>query len=352
MKRDNPYVSWGITAVAVVCSILLFYDIVFRGSTILTYGAMLVRILAPVLYGAVMAYLLAPAVNRIESLVAPRSKKLGKQKTWLRGISILVTWLLVVAILYALMLVLLPELITEERVSAYALATKTATTNLELFGGTSMKRMIHSLLAAAVLVSAMTCTAFAATTDYSVDSTSPEADKTMDAPYVGEIVPSADGKSFTVSYDGAKSGEQYVLLIVKLNSDGTYNAADENNIIYINQDAAASDGTITFEDLIPMTSANAVVLLGGVFDGDVTSPVVLGELKVPYVPGDVTSDGEISIADAIKLLQYVAGVPGATMSATELLAADVDDSFVGINISDAVLLLQYVAGVPGANLPQ
>ena len=52
MKRDNPYVSWGVTAVAVVCSILLFYDIVFRGSIVLTYGTMFLQILAPVLYGA------------------------------------------------------------------------------------------------------------------------------------------------------------------------------------------------------------------------------------------------------------------------------------------------------------
>ena len=110
MKRDNQYVGWGVTAVAVVCAILLFYDIVFRGSIILEYGTMLVRILAPVLYGAVMAYLLAPTVNWIERLVLPRSKKLGKKPAWLRGISILVTWLLVAVILYAIMLVLLPEL--------------------------------------------------------------------------------------------------------------------------------------------------------------------------------------------------------------------------------------------------
>ena len=110
MKRDNHYVAWGVTAVAVVCSILLFYDIVFQSSIVLEYGAMFVKILAPVLYGAVMAYLLAPMVNWIERIVVPRSKKLDKQKAWLRGISILVTWLLVVAILYALMLVLLPEL--------------------------------------------------------------------------------------------------------------------------------------------------------------------------------------------------------------------------------------------------
>ena len=110
MKRDNRYVSWGLTAVATVCAILLFYDIVFRSSIVLEYGAKFVSILAPVLYGAVMAYLLAPTVNWIERIVAPRSQKLGKQKTWLRGISVLVTWLLVAAVLYALMLVLLPEL--------------------------------------------------------------------------------------------------------------------------------------------------------------------------------------------------------------------------------------------------
>ena len=110
MKRENHYVGWGITAVVSVCSILLFYDIVFQSSIVLEYGAMFVQILAPVLYGAVMAYLLAPVVNWIERIVVPRSRKLGKQKTWLRGFSILITWLLVAAILYALMLVLLPEL--------------------------------------------------------------------------------------------------------------------------------------------------------------------------------------------------------------------------------------------------
>lgn len=111
MKRENShYVGWGITAVVVVCTILLIYDIVFRSSIVLEYGAIFLNMLAPVLYGAALAYLLAPMVNRIERLVAPRAKTLGKQKKWLRGISILVTWVLVAAILYALMLVLLPEL--------------------------------------------------------------------------------------------------------------------------------------------------------------------------------------------------------------------------------------------------
>ena len=59
MKRDNHYLGWGITAVAVVCSILLIYDIVFRDSIVLQYASQFVRIMAPVTYGAFIAYLLA-----------------------------------------------------------------------------------------------------------------------------------------------------------------------------------------------------------------------------------------------------------------------------------------------------
>lgn len=110
MKKDNHYLGWGLTAVAVVCSILLFYDIVFRSSIVLEYGAVFLRIIAPVLYGAAMAYLLAPTVNWIEAFVAPRSKHMNKRKKWLRAFSILITWLLVTALLYLFLMILIPEL--------------------------------------------------------------------------------------------------------------------------------------------------------------------------------------------------------------------------------------------------
>ena len=35
MKKDNHYFAWGLTAVAVVCTVLLFYDVVFRTSIVL-----------------------------------------------------------------------------------------------------------------------------------------------------------------------------------------------------------------------------------------------------------------------------------------------------------------------------
>lgn len=110
MKKDNHYLGWGITAVAVVCSILLFYDIVFRDSILLSYVSSLIEILNPVIYGAFAAYLLAPMVNWFEKILAPRVKRVGKQKKWLRAISITLTWLIVLILLTGTLLVLLPAL--------------------------------------------------------------------------------------------------------------------------------------------------------------------------------------------------------------------------------------------------
>ncbi len=109
MKKENHYFAWGLTAVAVVCTILLFYDVVFRSSIVLEYMGKLLTILAPVLYGCVIAYLLSPVVNWFERAIFRH----GGQKTpkkWVRAISMLLTWLLVLAFLYGLMSILLPEL--------------------------------------------------------------------------------------------------------------------------------------------------------------------------------------------------------------------------------------------------
>lgn len=115
MKKDNHYLAWGITAAAVVCTIMLFYDLVFRSSSVLRYLSALLDVLAPVIYGFAMAYLLAPLVNWFERLFLGRDKKdrlkaPGKARAWLRPLSILLTWLVVAALLYAFMQILLPEL--------------------------------------------------------------------------------------------------------------------------------------------------------------------------------------------------------------------------------------------------
>ena len=110
MKRENHYFAWGATAVCVVCAILLIYDLIFRenDSLVMSYTGKLMGILAPILYGAVIAYLLAPVVNWFERVIFRQGGK--KIKKWARPISMVLTWIAVFALFYALLSVLLPEL--------------------------------------------------------------------------------------------------------------------------------------------------------------------------------------------------------------------------------------------------
>ena len=109
MKRDNHYFAWGLTAVAVVCTILLFYDVVFRTSTVLEYVNKVLRILAPILYGCAIAYLLSPVVNWFERAIFRHGGRRAPVK-WVRAASLALTWVVVAALLYGLLSILVPEL--------------------------------------------------------------------------------------------------------------------------------------------------------------------------------------------------------------------------------------------------
>lgn len=108
MKKDNHYFAWGLTAVCVVCAILLIYDLIFRDSIVMAYAGKLMDILAPILYGCALAYLLAPVVNWFERIIFRRAGK--RQVKGLRALSVALTWVVVFALLYGLLRVLLPEL--------------------------------------------------------------------------------------------------------------------------------------------------------------------------------------------------------------------------------------------------
>ncbi len=197
-----------------------------------------------------------------------------------------------------------------------------------------MKRMIHSLLAAAILVSAMTCTAFAATTDYTTD-----IDGTVNC-----TNPDGNADTFTASYGSAVAGNQYVVLVVKGES-GNYNAAKAENILYIDQKAADSS-TIEF-DVKPMAVDNSVVLLGGTF-ADGQSPKELGTLIKqipPYVLGDIDNDGLFTVLDAIATLRMAAGVAGdGEYTEAQLAAADMDGDGL-YTVLDAIAVLRLAAGL-------
>ena len=188
-----------------------------------------------------------------------------------------------------------------------------------------MKRMIRALIAAAVLVTSLTCSAFAATKDYTTDIN-------------GTVNYDTANGTYSASCTGLTSGKQYVLLVAEGTPDNY--AITENSILYIDQ--AGSDGSISFPAFIPKNIADSVVLLGGEF-ADGSSPKVLGTILSQGILGDVTLDGSVNIKDSVRLLRHVAGVEPLTDSVA-LKMADVNED-TAVNIKDSVRLLRHVAGV-------
>lgn len=119
VKERTRYLKWGLTLFLTVCAILVFYDTFYMSGELQRFVAKLMRILAPVVYGFFIAYLLAPVVNWLEELIvkgwrkskALRDKKPKHTRVWLRAVSILITELLVIFLIYLLMSVLIPQLV-------------------------------------------------------------------------------------------------------------------------------------------------------------------------------------------------------------------------------------------------
>ena len=121
MKDKAKYVRWGLTAFLVGCALLIFYDVFYRDNagTVQAFFGKLWSILAPVLYGLAMAYLLAPLVNHLErwilrakdALEKKRGRSAPVRRGLLRAVSILLTWAVVLVVLYLLFAMLIPQLV-------------------------------------------------------------------------------------------------------------------------------------------------------------------------------------------------------------------------------------------------
>ena len=120
MKNHKTYLHLGVTLVASACLVLVFYDTFFQSRVLLDFADTLMSVLSPVIYGLVFAYLLAPIVDYFGNLI---EKALPKAKSSLtRGLSILVTWIVVLALIYLMFSILIPELVE---------STKTLAANFE-----------------------------------------------------------------------------------------------------------------------------------------------------------------------------------------------------------------------------
>lgn len=178
-------------------------------------------------------------------------------------------------------------------------------------------KMLPFALVACMLLS--TVSAFAATSSY--DSTT---------------------KKVTVVVSDVTAGEEVAIMVY----DSTYtspSAVPADKIWYIDQAAAGTDGTVTFEFYLKDGAGDAAkqVAIGKATGtaADLTSTFEVASTP-SYTPGDVDGSGVVDGDDTLLLAKKVAGWD-VTLVVQQ--AGDVDGSGV-IDGDDTLLLAKFVAG--------
>lgn len=116
-RWDNRYLHWGVTAFFVIAASMLFYYGIFHMRTLITGIKTFFSIMAPIIYGIVIAYILSSVVNFLEQkiifpILKRREVKLQKRgKRLVRWISVLSSLAFLILIIYALIMMILPQLI-------------------------------------------------------------------------------------------------------------------------------------------------------------------------------------------------------------------------------------------------
>ena len=116
-KLNNKYLRWGMTLFLAIAASIMFYYFIFHGVQIKEGINKVIDILLPVVLGLVTAYLLTPILNSVENKVLlplyNRFKKKGAKRgrRAVRGLSILITTFLFVALIYLLIYMLVSQIV-------------------------------------------------------------------------------------------------------------------------------------------------------------------------------------------------------------------------------------------------
>ena len=116
-RWDNRYLHWGVTAFLVIAASMLFYYGIFHMKTLIIGIKTFLGIMAPIIYGVILAYILCPLINLFEQkLIYPQLKKRNiqlqnKGRRAIRWACVLFSMFLFWVIIYALIMMVLPQLI-------------------------------------------------------------------------------------------------------------------------------------------------------------------------------------------------------------------------------------------------
>ncbi len=115
-RWDKKYLYWGVTVICVMLAGFVTFAIIFKFQEILNVASFLFRMFTPIWYGFAVAYLLTPLVNKLDRIQMKTylkyMKKTQRAKKVARVISVTVSILLLFGIITGLLLLLIPQLIT------------------------------------------------------------------------------------------------------------------------------------------------------------------------------------------------------------------------------------------------
>ena len=121
IKPTKDQITWGIVAFLTVAACIFFYFLLFHGGRIAIGFSKIYNAMMSIVVGIIIAYILSPIVNFVErKIIMPLLKRRGitfenevydKKRKTMRKYSVLISFLFVAAILYALIALIVPQLI-------------------------------------------------------------------------------------------------------------------------------------------------------------------------------------------------------------------------------------------------
>lgn len=114
---DKKYIRIGFIAFVVIVASICFYYLIFHGDRFSNQINKLLTVISPVMYGIIIAYLLTPLVNGLETnLLKPILQRMkytsNRVQKYMRGMSIIMTLIIVGVLIYTFFSILIPNIIT------------------------------------------------------------------------------------------------------------------------------------------------------------------------------------------------------------------------------------------------
>lgn len=221
-----------------------------------------------------------------------------------------------------------------------------------------MKRLLRSLLLGAILSALLCVGALAAESEpvkggiYNISENTDVTLTPKDAS--GSSIPAgtdtsisgdyyANAVKFDVKAENLTENQQYLLLVLKGNADGSApGVPTAENIAYIDQ-AAAQNGSVSFAAYPKELTKGTyhVYLVGGGTAFNAAEPDATFQYDKKYTLGDVNDDGKINAIDAVLILR--AAIGKTELTDIQQKAADVNED-KSVNALDAVVVLRKAVG--------